>query len=158
MRLSSALGSSEEKAALSLMPGFGEKCTTTVGGHFEAQKRTGAVAENVKAPYCGEPQSSIEERCDSRRYSSTDVFTSLPLALHENLDGLDNVSFEEGKKSRRHRTCKQIPSDTKRNSLPRAVALSAEHSASRRKCSLIIREPEESSVLMTETHNTSTPR
>ncbi len=161
MRLSSVLESSEEKTALSLMPGgVGEKCTSTVGGHFEAQKRTGAVDESVKAHYCGEQQRSMEESCDNRRHSSsTDVFTSLPLVLHENLNDVDNISFEEGKKSRRHRTYKQIPSDTKRNSMPHVVAApSAKHSASRRKSSLKMREPEESSVLMTETHNTSTPR
>ncbi len=157
MRWSSGLGCSEENA-LSVMPGFGKKCTTTVDGHFEAQKGNSVVVENVKASYCGERQ-SLKERCDRRH--SHDVFTPLPLVLHQNLDDLGISSYEE-KKYRRHRTCNQrtpfsIPSDIKRNSSSRG-ALSTKHAASKRKYSLIMRETEEeSSVLMTETL-TTTPR
>ncbi len=145
MQRLSGLGCSKE-SALSLMPGFDDKCnTTTVDGHFEAQKRTGAVAaENMKTPYCGEQQ-SLEERCHCRRYSAGD---------------LDISPFQE-KKSRRHRMCKyrpplSIPSDTKRNSLP-CMAISMKHSALGKKGSLMLREPENSSVLMTQTLIT-TPR
>ncbi len=158
MRWSSGLGCSEENA-LPVMPDFGKKCTTMVNGHFEAQKGTSAMVENMKASYCGEQQ-SLEERCDNRRHSH-DVLTSLPLALHQNLDDFGISSYEE-KKYRRHRTCNQrtpfsTPSDIKRNSSSRE-ALSVKHTASRRKGSLIMRETEEeSSVLMTETL-TTTPR